>query len=53
MQDFDKYINVSKGLIRCPKCGKPLKVSDNPEYSYECLDCDEDFYSFECDKEES
>jgi len=36
--------------VRCPKCGTMIKmrVSDNKTYAYQCLDCDEDFYSFEC-----
>lgn len=36
--------------VRCPKCGKAMKmrVSDITDYAYQCLDCDEDFYSFEC-----
>ncbi len=36
--------------VRCPKCGKAMKmrVSDLKDYAYQCLDCDEDFYSFEC-----
>lgn len=32
---------------RCPRCGKVLAKSDNPEYTYQCFDCDEDFYSIE------
>ena len=32
----------------CPRCGQPVIPSDNPEYTYQCLDCDEDFYAFEC-----
>jgi len=31
----------------CPKCKKPVIKSDNPEYSWQCLECDEDFYNFE------
>lgn len=43
---------MNKQLIsfRCPKCGKVLEPSDNPEYVFQCMDCDEDFYNFEADK---
>ena len=32
---------------RCPHCLRALAKSDNPEYVYQCFDCDEDFYGFE------
>ena len=32
---------------RCPKCGKALYMSGTPDYVYQCLECDEDFYEFE------
>jgi len=31
----------------CSKCGAQLYYSDNDDYTYQCFDCDEDFYSFE------
>ena len=31
----------------CKRCGAPLFVSDVKGYTYQCFDCDEDFYSFE------
>lgn len=36
--------------VKCPKCGKAMdmRVSDNKEYAYQCIGCNEDFYSFEC-----
>ena len=34
----------------CPHCNKPVTKSENPEYSWECNYCDEDFYDFECDE---
>ncbi len=42
--------NLFSASVRCPKCGKAMhmRVSDNKDYAYQCLDCDEDFYSFEC-----
>ena len=38
---------MKKKIYVCPKCGKALNFSDNPEYTFQCLDCDEDFYEFE------
>ena len=31
----------------CPRCGKLLQVSELEDYSFQCLDCDEDFYGIE------
>lgn len=31
----------------CPRCKKPLYVSDLCSYPYVCLDCDENFYGIE------
>ena len=31
----------------CNKCGCRVWLSDNPEYKYQCFNCDEDLYSFE------
>lgn len=31
----------------CPKCGYPLSKSEVDGYDYQCLACDEDFYSIE------
>lgn len=38
--------------VQCPKCNKAIymRVSDITEYAYQCLKCDEDFYSIECHK---
>ena len=35
---------------RCPKCGKAMhmRVSDNREYAYHCMECNKDFHSSEC-----
>ena len=38
---------MKRKIYLCPKCGKALNFSDNPEYTFQCFDCDEDFYSFE------
>ena len=37
---------------KCRKCGSPVYVSELTEqgYSYQCLNCDEDFFTFEVDK---
>ena len=32
---------------KCPKCNHPLLTSDLEEYTYLCLNCDENFYSVE------
>lgn len=34
-------------LQSCPKCGRLLIKSDMKGYAFQCLECDEDFYSFE------
>ncbi len=31
----------------CKNCNNNLFISENIEYSYQCLDCDENFYDFE------
>lgn len=36
----------------CPHCGAPVTKSDLPDYAWQCLDCDEDFYNFECPEKE-
>lgn len=43
---------MKKTIYVCPKCGKALNFSDNPEYTFQCFDCDEDFYSFEAVEKE-
>lgn len=32
---------------RCRHCGRVLEPSELPDYTWQCRDCDEDFYSFE------
>ena len=34
----------------CPKCRNPVAPSDIEGYTWQCYDCDEDFYDFECYK---
>ena len=43
---------MKKKIYVCPRCGRALNFSDNPEYTFQCLDCDEDFYEFEADVKE-
>ena len=38
-----------KDLV-CRKCGTVVEPSDNPEYKYRCLECDEDLYGFEVEE---
>lgn len=28
---------------RCPRCGNPLYLSDLPQYTYVCAECEENF----------
>lgn len=32
----------------CPHCGRPVIPSEVDGYTYQCLECDEDFAEFEC-----
>ena len=41
---YENRVIISR---RCPHCLKALEKSDNPEYTWQCLSCDEDFYSME------
>jgi len=38
--------------IVCSRCKGFVQKSVNPVYSYQCLDCDEDLYSFEVEQSE-
>jgi hypothetical protein len=38
---------MKKKIYVCPRCGRGLNFSDNPEYTFQCFECDEDFYTFE------
>lgn len=48
-----KIQNQTENIMKkfCPHCGKEVIKSDNPDYSWQCIDCDEDFYDFECSSE--
>ena len=41
----DMEFRESNGI--CRFCGSPLFPSDVEEYTYQCFQCDEDFYSIE------
>ena len=45
--NVERSVNLHHSVGTCRKCGFPLFLSRNPEYKYECLNCDEDFYEFE------
>lgn len=38
---------MKRKIYLCPKCGRALNFSPLSEYTFYCVDCDEDFYSFE------
>ena len=39
---------MKKTNYRCPKCGELLYTqTEYGDYSYQCLQCDEDFFDFE------
>lgn len=38
---------MKKKIYLCPKCERALNFSPLPEYTFYCVDCDEDFYEFE------
>lgn len=38
---------MKRKIYVCPKCGRALNFSDNPEYTFQCFECNEDFYMFE------
>ena len=44
-----QYVENSsiKCKSNCPRCGNTLVPSDVGDYSFQCLDCDEDFFSCE------
>lgn len=35
------------GLMKCNRCGEPVLKSSTDGYTYQCLNCDEDLFSFE------
>ncbi len=35
----------------CKRCKSPVWESDNPEYEYQCFNCDEDLYRFEVEEQ--
>lgn len=39
---------IFKTVKICPHCRRPLIPSNVPDYVWQCMDCDEDFYDVEC-----
>lgn len=48
---IDGVFHENTDLI-CRRCKAPAWPSDNPEYSYQCLVCDEDLYEFETEEQD-
>lgn len=49
-----KYIEDNLTDLRCFRCGSPLlKEAESEEYSYQCLACDENMFSFEAIKNDA
>ena len=53
---YGAYLNIKENSNRkmqletdcqCKNCKNPLLISDNIEYTYQCENCDENFYDFE------
>ena len=38
---------MKRKIYLCPKCGRAMEFSPLPKYTFYCVDCNEDFYSFE------
>lgn len=47
--DISNILESKAIKFKCPKCNNRLKKSMIPNYSFTCLECDEDFYTFEVD----
>ena len=43
----NKIIPRIRTTACCPKCGKELLLSNLPDYTFQCEECDEDFYRME------
>lgn len=48
-EDIISAYTVLHQIGKCVKCGSPLYHSMLPGYTYQCFNCDEDFYSIEQD----
>lgn len=44
---FREYLKRLSTDKKCPKCGKPLYLSDIEGYDYVCTACQENFYDIE------
>lgn len=43
---------MKKKIYLCPNCRRALNFSDNTEYTFYCMYCDEHFHDYEADTEE-
>lgn len=43
---------MKRKIYLCPKCGRAMEFSPLSEYTFYCVDCDENFYSFEANEME-
>lgn len=48
-EDIISSYTVLHQIGKCVKCGSPLYHSCLPDYTYQCFNCDEDFYAMEQD----
>lgn len=39
--------------VYCKRCDNKVVKSNNPEYTYQCFDCEEDLYTIETYKKET
>lgn len=47
IEPLEKIINTARTEELCPHCRSELFLSDLPQYDYVCIECEENFYSFE------
>ena len=46
--ELERMLKLYQTKVHCPRCGKILYLSDLPQYDYLCVNCEENFYHFEC-----
>ena len=44
-----RHMTIMESCGTCCRCGSPLFKSLSPGYSFQCFNCDKDFYQFEQD----
>ena len=47
LYDAGEKVKRARAIGTCRFCGSPLFKSRVDGYTYECLECDEDFFAFE------